>query len=76
MAIKIPSYDEVMHEKPIFISEADGYLYVWLRHKDPNDNSIWKVNKQTHEVAYMAFPDYLCNVSERATYVVKPDWEK
>lgn len=75
MAFETPTYDELVKQKPIFVSECDGYLYFWLPHEDRYDNTIWKVDKRTHEVAYMAFPDYLVQVSERATYVVKPSWE-
>ena len=45
MINKTPTYEEVMEQEPIFISECDGYLYVWLHHKDHYDNTIWKVNK-------------------------------
>ena len=75
MDAKTPTYDEVMNKEPIFISESEGYLYVLLPPAEHYDNTIWKVNKNTHEVVYMMFTDYIINVSDKATYVVKPDWE-
>ena len=75
MDTKNPTYDEVMSQKPVFISECDGYLYVLLPAREYYDNTIWKVDKKTHEVSYMMFTDYIINVSAHAAYVVKPDYE-
>ena len=76
MATKTPTYDELMSREDVqSISEHEGFLYVKLPPTEYYDNTIWRVNKETHEVSYMMFTDYLCNVYAHATYIVKPDWE-
>ena len=71
--MKDPTYDELMAEKPVFVSECGNYLYIWPKAKQMYENTIWKVNKQTKEVAYMMFTEYIISVSKTATYVVPPE---
>ena len=71
MAAKTPTYDELMRRKDTqFVSEHGGYLYVKLPPTEYYDNTIWRVDKQTHEVFYMMFTEYLyAGLAEQATYL-------
>ena len=71
---KVPTYDDLMKEKPLFIAEYDGYLYVKLFPKQFYENTIWKVNKKTKEVSYMMFTQYLGEIDDSASYIVSPPW--
>ena len=74
--VDIKSYEQLMARKDIdFISECDGFLYVKLYPTEKFDDSIWKVDKATHEVTYMMFPDYVGYIHHRATYLKKPNYE-
>ena len=74
---KIPTYDELMVRTDVhFISEYDGHLYVKLPPTEYYDDTIWKVDKKTHQVSYMAYTKYMCTVMDKAQYIKKPDWEK
>ena len=74
--VDIKSYEQLMARDDIdFISECDGKLYVKLYPTDKFDDSIWEVDKKTHEVTYFMFPDYVGRIHYRATYVKKPRYE-
>lgn len=71
--VDIRSYEQLMAREDIdFISEYDGYLYVKLYPTEQFDNSIWKVDKTTHDVSYAMFTDYIANVYGKDHYLVKP----
>ena len=70
-----PTYDELMsREDASFIAEHGGYLYVKLPAREHYDNTIWKVDKSTHEVFYMMFTEYISTIDDKAHYIKKPDW--
>ena len=70
----VPTYNELMNfDDAVFVSDYQGYIYVKLHANDTYDNTIWKVNKKTHEVVYMMYTDYF-EIMDRVTYIKKPDW--
>ena len=71
-----PTYEQLMAKTRSFITEYDGYLYVKLPAEEYYDNTIWKVNKETKEVSYMMFTEYIIEISERAKFIEGPDWLK
>ena len=72
----IPTYEQIMAETPDFVTEHDGYLYFALPIREYYDNTIWKVSKETKEVSYMPYMEYIVEVEDKAKYVVKPQWLK
>lgn len=77
MANKVPTYEELMaRQDKVFVSEYEDFLYVKLPPREHYDNTIWKVNKRTHEVTYMMFTKYLVTIDEQATYLyAAPEWK-
>ena len=74
MPKRTPTYEELMaREDTQFIAELGGNLYVKLPPREHYDNTIWKVDKNTHEVSYMMFTAFL-GISNRATYVLGSLW--
>lgn len=74
--MNIPTYNDLMNRDDIqFISEYGEYLYVLLPPTELYDNTIWKVHKETHEVVYMMFTEYLCSgICDKATYIRGSLW--
>lgn len=74
MPQKTPTYDELMARKDAqFIAELDEKIYVKLPPREQYDNTVWEVNKKTHEVSYMMFTAFL-GIANRVTYILGSLW--
>lgn len=69
MSTRTPTYEELMARSDIqFVAEHNGHIYVKLPPVEYYDNTIWKVDKKTHNVSYMMFTEFLA-IADRAEYI-------
>ena len=60
------SFDELLKSNVRRITECGNFYYVELEPTEFYDNSMWKVDKETGEVSFMYYTDYIIDIMDKA----------
>lgn len=58
--------DELLSLKIDYVTEHDGYYFVFPPREGPYDNTVYKVDKKTGKAVYIPYIDYMLNIEEKA----------